>query len=127
MQMTNCILFSLCFLGLQITFSRFTLGRFHSFTGSMGCQDGEMQISESERPVTGGGWCGSAIKPTHYFSESSSVKVTIKLHKLPEDNDDYNYDIKIIYRMLPRKDSVIRYGGWYFGKCSLKLFHEVGV
>lgn len=96
---------------VQITFSRFTLGRFHSFTGVMGCQDGEMQISETERPFTGGGWCGNSIKPTHYFSESSSVKVTIKLHKLPDDNDDYNYDIKIIYRMWPKKESAIRYGG----------------
>lgn len=87
----------------------------------MGCQDGEMQISESERPFTGGGWCGNAIKPTHYFSESSSVKVTIKLHKLPDDNDDYNYDIKITYRMLSRKDSVIRYGGRYFGKFISKV------
>lgn len=82
----------------------------------MGCQDGEMQISESERPFIGGSWCGSAIKPTHYFSESSSVKVTIKLHKLPDDNDDYNYDIKITYKMLSKKDSVIRYGGRYIGE-----------
>lgn len=82
----------------------------------MGCQDGEMQISETERPFTGGGWCGNSIKPTHYFSESSSVKVTIKLHKLPDDNDDYNYDIKIIYRMWPKKESAIRYGGQNYGK-----------
>lgn len=93
-----------------MTFGRFTLGKFESFTGNAGCQDGELQISESERPFVGGSWCGSSVKPTHYFSETSTVKLTIKLNKLPVDSSDYNYDIKLIYRMLPKEDSVIRYG-----------------
>ena len=84
-----------------------------------------MQISEAERPSTGGGWCGSAIKPTHYFSESSSIKVTIKLHKLPDDNDDYNYDIKITYRVWSRTDSSIRYGGRSYGEYFTLTGHSL--
>ncbi|XP_026678920.1 uncharacterized protein LOC113467125 [Diaphorina citri] len=94
---------------IQLSFESFTLGRFLSFTHD-GCPDGDMQISEIDRPHVGGAWCGTSWSPVNYFSETHSLKVTVRLFKLSKDNSVYNFDFKIGYKMLNKSSAVVRYG-----------------
>jgi hypothetical protein len=68
---------------LQLTFDTFTVGKFVSFT-SEGCPDGHMTIKELDRPSTGGQWCGSAWGYTVYYSETTSLNLTLQLYRLSE-------------------------------------------
>uniref|UniRef100_T1I562 Uncharacterized protein n=1 Tax=Rhodnius prolixus TaxID=13249 RepID=T1I562_RHOPR len=68
---------------IQLTFDTFTVGKFVSFTTD-GCPDGHMAIQESERPLTGGQWCGSAWGYTVYYSETKSLNLTLQLDRLSE-------------------------------------------
>lgn len=68
---------------LQLTFDTFTVGKFVSFT-TAGCPDGHMSIQEVDRPATGGQWCGSAWGYTVYYSEASSLNVTLQLDRLSQ-------------------------------------------
>lgn len=54
-----------------------------SFT-SEGCPDGHMTIKELDRPSTGGQWCGSAWGYTVYYSETTSLNLTLQLYRLSE-------------------------------------------
>jgi hypothetical protein len=59
------------------------VGTFESFT-TEGCPDGFISIKEGNRPTSGGKWCGSAWGYTVYYSETSSVNLTLRLERFPQ-------------------------------------------
>lgn len=97
----------------QVTFESFTLGRFTSFIQE-GCPDGEMQIWEWERPRIGGSWCGTSWGPSVYYSETRSVTITLTLRRISKEQDGYNFDFRMLYKMLPKYAAIVRYGGLRF-------------
>ncbi|KAF6206679.1 hypothetical protein GE061_017915 [Apolygus lucorum] len=94
---------------IQLTFDTFTVGKFVSFT-TEGCPDGHMSIQESERPLTGGQWCGSAWGYTVYYSETRSLNITLQLDRLSEQGIGYNFDFKLAYKFLKKGEAHLRYG-----------------
>ncbi|XP_023290102.1 uncharacterized protein LOC105700757 [Orussus abietinus] len=99
---------------VQLTFDSFTLGKFVSFT-TAGCPDGSLQISEAQRPDVGGLWCGTSWGPSMYYSETSSVSITLRLLRLSRDQTGYNFDFRMAYKMIRRSDAVVRYGDPFVG------------
>ncbi|KAG5885527.1 hypothetical protein JTB14_022016 [Gonioctena quinquepunctata] len=95
---------------IQLTFDSFTLGRFVSFT-SEGCPDGALQISESNRPQVGGSWCGTSWGPTIYYSETTSVTISVNLYRLSKVENGYNFDFRMDYKFLRKQRAIVRYGG----------------
>ncbi|KAL2729828.1 uncharacterized protein V1477_015639 [Vespula maculifrons] len=99
---------------IQLNFDSFTLGKFVSFTAE-GCPDGSLQISEAERPDVGGLWCGTTRDPAIYYSETSSVSITLKLLRLSKDQKAFNFDFRMAYKMIRKSDAVVRYGNPFVG------------
>ncbi|XP_058797268.1 uncharacterized protein LOC131667689 [Phymastichus coffea] len=99
---------------VQLTFDSFTLGKFVSFTAA-GCPDGSLQISESNRPDVGGHWCGSSRGPAIYYSETSSVSITLRLFRLSKDQTGFNFDFRMAYKMIRRSEAVVRYNNPFVG------------
>ncbi|XP_033606214.1 uncharacterized protein LOC111861304, partial [Cryptotermes secundus] len=93
-----------------LTFDSFTLGRFISFTAD-GCPDGSLQITEADRPVVGGSWCGTSWGAALYYSETRTVSLSLRLMRLARDQTGYNFDYRMGYKMLPRDMAIVRYGG----------------
>ncbi|CAG9863463.1 unnamed protein product, partial [Phyllotreta striolata] len=111
---------------VQLSFEAFSVGTFESFT-SGGCPDGAVSIQESNRPSTGGEWCGSAWGYSVYYSETSSVNLTLILSKLnQEQNSGNKFEFKLTYKFLKLSDARIRYGNStqrsYRGKLSAGTF-----
>lgn len=65
-----------------------------------------MQLSELGRPFTGGSWCGSSSGPAAYYSETSTVTVSIKLFASPQ----LPFQFKLRYRFVSRREAVVRFG-----------------
>ncbi|XP_034840103.1 uncharacterized protein [Maniola hyperantus] len=95
---------------VQILFDSFTLGRFTSFTDD-GCPDGYMQIQEASRPQVGGSWCGTSWGPSIYYSETKSITLIIRLLHLSKEQNNYNFDFRMAYKVLRREFATVRYGG----------------
>lgn len=93
-----------------MTLDSFTIGRFASYTNA-GCPDGDLHITESDRPAVSGGWCGTSWAPAHYYSETNSITLLVRLYTLSSlDNTGYNFDFRLGYKMLNRNRAVVRYG-----------------
>lgn len=71
-----------------------------------GCPDGYMQLSELGRPFTGGSWCGSSSGPAAYFSETSTVTVSVKLFGSPQ----IPFAFRLRYRFVAKREAVVRFG-----------------
>ncbi|KAK9512672.1 hypothetical protein O3M35_001046 [Rhynocoris fuscipes] len=56
-----------------------------------------MAIQESERPLTGGQWCGSAWGYTVYYSETRSLNLTLQLDRLSEQVNLFSLLNSIFY------------------------------
>lgn len=98
------------FVRTQVTLDSFTIGRFASYTNA-GCPDGDLHITESDRPAVSGGWCGTSWAPAHYYSETNSITLLVRLFTLSSlDNTGYNFDFRLGYKMLNRNRAVVRYG-----------------
>lgn len=95
---------------VQVLFDSFTLGRFTSFTED-GCPDGYMQIQEASRPQVGGSWCGTSWGPSIYYSETKSITLIIRLLHLSKEQNNYNFDFRMAYKVLRREYATVRYGG----------------
>ncbi|XP_072943885.1 uncharacterized protein [Epargyreus clarus] len=95
---------------VQILFDSFTLGRFTSFTED-GCPDGYMQIQEASRPQVGGSWCGTSWGPSIYYSETKSITLIIRLLHLSKEQNNYNFDFRMAYKVLRKEYATVRYGG----------------
>lgn len=74
-------------LCIQVSFESFSVGTFESFT-TEGCPDGFISIREIGRPAPGGKWCGSAWGYTVYYSETSSINLTLHLERLSQQVND---------------------------------------
>lgn len=104
-------------MSFQLTFESFTLGKFVSFTAE-GCPDGSLQISEAHRPDVGGLWCGTSWSTEIYYSETPSVSITLRLFRLNKDQTGFNFDFRMAYKMIRKKDAVVRYGNPFVGEGS---------
>lgn len=71
-----------------------------------GCPDGYMQLSELGRPFTGGSWCGSSSGPAAYYSETSTVTITIKIFASPQQP----FLFRLRFRFVSRREAVVRFG-----------------
>lgn len=94
----------------QVLFDSFTLGRFTSFTED-GCPDGYMQIQEASRPQVGGSWCGTSWGPSIYYSETKSITLIIRLLHLSKEQNNYNFDFRMAYKVLRKEHASVRFGG----------------
>lgn len=94
----------------QVLFDSFTLGRFTSFTED-GCPDGYMQIQEASRPQVGGSWCGTSWGPSIYYSETKSITLIVRLLHLSKEQNNYNFDFRMAYKVLRKEHATVRYGG----------------
>lgn len=65
-----------------------------------------MQLSELGRPFTGGSWCGTSSGPAAYYSETSTVTVTVKLFGSPQ----IPFAFRLRYRFVSKGDAVVRFG-----------------
>ncbi|XP_076275991.1 uncharacterized protein LOC143206967 [Rhynchophorus ferrugineus] len=108
---------------IQISFESFSVGSFESFT-TTGCPNGYISIKEANRPAPGGKWCGSSWGYTVYYSETSSINLTLVVEKLSqEQSSGYGFEFKLSYKFLRLADARIRYGNQtqrsYRGKLSI--------
>lgn len=89
----------------QLIFDEFKVGRYEA-AALDGCPDGYMQLSELGRPFTGGSWCGSSSGPAAYYSETSTVTVSVKLFGSPQ----IPFKFQLRYRFVSRREAVVRFG-----------------
>lgn len=90
---------------VQLMFDEFKVGRYEA-AALDGCPDGYMQLSELGRPFTGGSWCGISSGPAAYYSETSTVTVSIKLFSNPQ----LPFQFRLRYRFVSRREAVVRFG-----------------
>ncbi|CAH1129091.1 unnamed protein product [Ceutorhynchus assimilis] len=108
---------------VQLSFESFSIGTFESFT-TAGCPDGYIQIKEANRPSSAGKWCGSAWGYTVYYSETSSINLTLAMNRIPQQQSSaYSFEFKLSYKFLKLSDARLRYGNQtqrtYRGKLSV--------
>ncbi|XP_022903444.2 uncharacterized protein [Onthophagus taurus] len=95
---------------IQISFEAFSVGTFESFTNE-GCPEGYISIKEGNRPIPSGKWCGSSWGYSVYYSETSTVNLTLHLEKLPfQQGAGYTFEFRISYKFLKATDARLRYG-----------------
>lgn len=88
----------------QIIFDAFHIGRFHS-TALDGCPDGYMQLSELGRPFTGGSWCGASTGYAVYYSETSTVTITLRVYNIASP-----FEFQLRYKFVGSDEAVVRFG-----------------
>lgn len=87
-------------------FDAFKVGRYES-TELDGCPDGYMQLSELGRPFTGGSWCGSSTGYAVYYSETSTITVSVKLFHSPQS---VPFEFHLRYKFVSQLEAVVRFG-----------------
>lgn len=89
-------------------FENFHVGRLE--TSSLeGCPDGYMQILELGRPFTGGSWCGKSSGLALYYSESSTITLTIRLFYTGRYSAT-PFEFKLRYKFVKKEEAVTRFG-----------------
>lgn len=122
----------------QINIDKFDVGRFTSHTND-GCPDGFMTITEEKLATNAnayafdpintnndgdpnnnkmggdGKWCGNAWGYNVYYSENSSINITMKLFKLTQQQQQLglsansnNFSFRLTYKFLKRGDAKLR-------------------
>lgn len=89
-------------------FDSFKIGRFES-TFPDSCPFGFMQISELGRPYTGGSWCGAASSYAVYYTETSTVTITVRLHHFGVHNTT-PFEFALRYKFLRNEEAAARFG-----------------
>lgn len=89
---------------VQLAFEEFRVGRYEA-EALDGCPDGYMQVSELGRPFTGGSWCGAADGAALYYSETSTVTVSVKLFRARLGEP---FGLRLRYKFLAQRDAVVR-------------------
>lgn len=79
-----------------------------------------MQIQEASRPQVGGSWCGTSWGPSIYYSETKSITLIIRVLHLFKEQDNYNFDFRIAYKVLRKEYATVRFGG----TPPLGMFHN---
>lgn len=82
------------------------MGRFTSFKDN-GCLDGAMSIHEEGLAHTDGQWCGTQYGFSSYYSETGSILVTLRVHKLVQGLGN-NFEFKLSYKFLRKSDALLR-------------------
>lgn len=95
-------------LKFQLLFDSFQVGRLDNRSLD-GCPDGNMEIMELGRPFTGGKWCGASNGLTVYYSETSTITVTIRLHHLLAID---SFLFKIRYRFVSDEEVRLFHVRW---------------
>ncbi|XP_028134740.2 uncharacterized protein LOC114329744 [Diabrotica virgifera virgifera] len=90
---------------IQLIFDEFKVGRYEA-SALDGCPDGYMQLSELGRPFTGGSWCGTSSGPAAYYSETSTITVTVKLFGSVE----IPFAFRLRYRFFSKREAIVRFG-----------------
>lgn len=76
--------------------------------------DGNGRGPDGAHPNGNGKWCGNAWGYNVYYSESSSVNITLKLFKFAQQSQlgltskDDNFSFRITYKFLKRSDAKSR-------------------
>ncbi|XP_014287484.1 uncharacterized protein [Halyomorpha halys] len=84
---------------IQLVLDKFAVGRLDG-----DCQDGYMSVTELGRPFSEGGWCGEAAEPVLYYSESTTLTITLRvLHHSP-------FKFALRYKFLRSPEAVSRLG-----------------
>ncbi|XP_071449874.1 uncharacterized protein [Hetaerina americana] len=96
---------------VQVSFDSFTVGRFAGSGPDGGCPEGGLQIREKGRPRIGGWFCGTAWGPPVFFSESDAVTLVLSLMPVAGQQQGYDFDFRISFKMLSKEAAVVRYGG----------------
>ncbi|XP_049958183.1 uncharacterized protein LOC126474750, partial [Schistocerca serialis cubense] len=91
---------------VQLIFDQFSVGRFEE-SALDGCPDGSMQLSELGRPFTGGSWCGGAQGHAVYYSETSTVTVSLRLLAM---QPSHPFAFRLRFKFVSRQDAVVRFG-----------------
>nr|XP_018909717.1 PREDICTED: uncharacterized protein LOC109038906 [Bemisia tabaci] len=94
---------------VQLMFESFELGRYEAASPE-GCPDGHMQLSELGRPFTGGFWCGAASAPAVYFTETSTVTITLRLFQPPSGTQAPPFSFRLRYKFVGDEAAVVRFG-----------------
>lgn len=95
-------------LVLQLIFDAFNVGRYEA-AALDGCPDGYMQLTEMGRPYTGGSWCGSSTGYAVYYSETSTVTVSIKLFHSPHHAAS-PFEFRLRYKFVSHDEAIVRFG-----------------
>lgn len=66
-----------------------------------------MSIHEEGLPHTDGQWCGTAYGFNSYYSETGSILVTLRVHKLVQSLGN-NFEFKLSYKFLRKSDALLR-------------------
>ncbi|XP_052124465.1 uncharacterized protein LOC113206306 isoform X2 [Frankliniella occidentalis] len=94
---------------IQLIFDEFHVGRYLKHAADEGCPDGHMTLAELGRPFTGGVWCGPSSGYTVYFSEVSTVTLSLRLFPTPAHaTTPFRFHLR--YRFITRDDAVVRFG-----------------
>ncbi|XP_065212021.1 uncharacterized protein LOC135839758 isoform X2 [Planococcus citri] len=68
-----------------------------------------MQILELGRPFTGGSWCGKSSSLALYYSESSTITLTIRLFYTGRYSAT-PFEFKLRYKFIKKEEAVTRFG-----------------
>lgn len=69
-----------------------------------------MTITERDFPSMGGQWCGTALGYNVYYSESSSINVSLWIYKLFQQQGlTDNFSFKLTYKFLKKTVAKLRY------------------
>lgn len=90
----------------QLIFDSFNVGRYEP-SALDGCPDGYMQLSELGRPFTGGSWCGSSTGYAVYYSETSTITVSVKLFHA---HGTTPFEFRLRYKFVSQLEAIVRFG-----------------
>ncbi|KAL1128871.1 hypothetical protein AAG570_013405 [Ranatra chinensis] len=86
---------------IQLLFDTFEVGKYDEESG---CPDGYMQVTELGRPFTDGAWCGSSSSPSLYYSESTTLTLSVRLlHRQA-------FNLSLRYKFLSGDEALSRVG-----------------
>ncbi|XP_044736901.1 uncharacterized protein LOC123298870 [Chrysoperla carnea] len=91
---------------VQLIFDAFNVGRYEP-SALDGCPDGYMQLSELGRPFTGGSWCGSSTGYAVYYSETSTITVSVKLFHA---HGTTPFEFRLRYKFVSQLEAIVRFG-----------------
>lgn len=77
--------------------------------------DGSFDSNHNRNSNGNGKWCGNAWGYNVYYSESSSINITLKLFKLVQQQQQFipttnnnNFSFRLTYKFLKRTDAKLR-------------------
>lgn len=78
-----------------------------------------MAIHEEGLAHTDGQWCGTAYGFSSYYSETGSILVTLRVHKLVQGLGN-NFEFKLSYKFLRKSDALLRNNYNFYNAIPIK-------